>query len=213
MLLNLMTAWVFPEHREPFERGQVQWRSLKRVEGFLGQTGGWAGEDYVCLASLWSDLASFQAHTQEGAYTPEGLSARCEELTESKWERVLDIPGSARSPGLAMATGGFMRIARCTVPKGRQAHFIEAQRTIWNQGMSKRQAMQGGFFGRRVDSPGKNEFLIFTFWRSPEAHQAYMNEAFPGLRAKAQPQKDCVSITGMRVPIEASWRIASAQEG
>lgn len=212
MMLKLIRCRVPPKQRDRFARGQRRWSALARLEGFLGQTGGWdqrpgKPNDAVILG-FWRTTPSYDQFMREHhdpLYDASGQRGTYEWSHVSKWERRLAMPGASKDISQAVADAGFIRLAHGRVKPARGKHFMDVQERIWNPGMAAARVL-AGVFCRRVDA--HDEFLVCTLWRSQQDHQAYKQKHFPALREQADVDRDCVSVGGVLVCVDPAWRVA-----
>ncbi len=214
MLVKLITCEVPDENLERFAAGQAAWSALAKVDGFLGQLGGWELSDWnrAVIVGLWRDAeaynrfmsdahdAIFESHGQQDSYTSSDISL---------WQSVLGIPGSLHALGQAVEQAGLIRIALCRLRPGRREHFVEVQRNTWNPGMAASGGLLCGVFSRHCDD--EDRFAVCTLWSSEAEHRRYRETIFHELRRAARVEDDCSAVAGMLVGCEASWKVAAAQ--
>jgi Domain of unknown function (DUF4937 len=201
----VLIKWITCGATDPgaFDRGQRNWARLRGLPGFLGQGGGWSRREpgVAHVFGCWADRSSYEsfmagehdgiASTQAGTY--DMIEARL-------FERLMDI--GARFPG-DFADAALVRLAHCQVKATRQEHFITAQAEVWNPAMALAPGMRRGVFGRR----GGAEFLVLSLWATVGDHERYVDEDFPGLRARSGAVDDLASITGDLVDLEPLWTV------
>ena len=105
----------------------------------------------------------------------------------------------------ALACGNHLRWSRCRVLEGREASFVELQRTLWRPAMQKTPGMLGGCFARGISDP--RDFLVVTFWESERHPRDYVQESLPILKAEARHESDLDALDGGSFSIESSWRV------
>jgi len=141
MIVKLIQVDVMPDLAERFSAGQQAWQALIGVEGFCGQTGGWALDNpsRAIIVGLWRDGACyehFMTEVHDGVFAASGQTGTYGSSDVSLWSRVLDVPGRLENMPSAVDDGRFLRIALCRLKPDRREHFIDAQHTIWNPGMA-----------------------------------------------------------------------------
>lgn len=201
----VLVKWITCAVADPeaFDRGQRGWGALAGMPGFLGQCGGWSTGDpgLAQLIGCWTDAeayAAFMAGPHDEVAT--GQNGTYERIEVRLFERVLDI-----GPGLPtdFPAGSMLRLAQCQVLPGQPEHFLEAQRRVWNPGMTAAAGMRGGLFARR----GKIEFLVLSAWDSAGAHDRYRTEVFPWLQRESGAVADLAAITGDLITLEPAWTV------
>lgn len=183
--------------RDAFAAGQRGWEPLSDVPGFLGQCGGWSlREPGVAHVFAWwrsaRDHAEFLSGSHDRLAAPQtgtyvGIDVRL-------FDRKLTI-------GAGPGDGSMVRLAHCHVRRGREDHFAEVQREVWNPGMTA-SGSSGGLFGH-----AGSEFLVLTWWPSEQDHTRYQRERFPGLREAAGAADDLEAVTGDLVALEPAWTV------
>ncbi len=201
MLIKWIVCEVPPEKREAFSRAQEAWSALSGAPGFLGQLGGWDGEGRACIAGLWEDRAAYRRFMDELHDDIYEDNAQAGTYTASRvalLDAVMDV-----GPPLAGAVGAALRAADCLVGEGREAHFIQVQREVWNPGMGGDPGVTGGVFSR---GEGRR-YLVLSRWTDREAHERYRRERFPALRQRSNAAQDLEAITGHVVALEPAWEV------
>lgn len=63
MILKWIECIVPFQKRNAFSQAQAKWGQLKRIDGFIGQIGGWEKTDArkAFILAFWTDLASYQS--------------------------------------------------------------------------------------------------------------------------------------------------------
>lgn len=213
MIVKLIRCDVLEHRRDDFASGQRAWRILAALEGFLGQSGGWAlgGSNEAVIVALWKDQSAydrFMRDHHDAILSAIGQRGTYQGGSVSIWHRLLDMPGCVARISDAISQAEVIRIAQCTVKDGRNAHFEAVQRDIWNPGMATAGGMLGGAFSREPDN--SKEYLVCTFWRTAADHSAYRNEIFASLRERAKVDDDCESVERTLVDIEPTWRVPTS---
>jgi len=194
---------------DAFSAEQLQWAALRDEPGFVAQCGGSVMDtgSQVQIFGLWADMDSYQAFmgSAHDRIFKSGKQGACYTDAESMmYERVLDLPGVESNLADALRRGAaIIRIARCDVLPERVEHFVEMQRSVWQDGMRDAPGMLGGNFWRAVDD--KHRFIVTTAWASVEDHEQYRAQRLDGLRAQAKPGDDLVSIEGRQIVLTPAW--------
>lgn len=188
--------------RDEFGRGQQAWDVLRGVHGFDGQRGGWDRDDpnVAHVVAHWADPVSYAAF-MTGSH--DSLAERQAPSYTGIRVRTFERGQAIGHPPQRVRGGETLRLAHCVVHVQRVEHFVEAQRSVWNPGMTETAGFRGGIFAQR----GESEFLVVTQWESATAHDAYRREVFPALRDRAEPVRDLASITGCLVELDPAWYV------
>ncbi|KGX84936.1 YdbC family protein [Pontibacillus marinus] len=64
MYIKKIVCTVQEEKREAFDQAQRQWAPLSQVSGFLGQVGGWNGDDAVIIA-FWESKEAYKSFMED----------------------------------------------------------------------------------------------------------------------------------------------------
>ena len=214
MLLKWIVCTVPDEKKDRFSRAQGQWSALKNVDGFLGQLGGWNLNEpsQACIIAFWQDAARYRRFMSDVHDTIVDRSRQDDTYAACSVaiaEPVMDIPGSVPTILGALAAGGLLRVADCTLRDGRQAHFLEVQREVWNPAMGQAEGMLAGVFNRIDDGPER--YLVVSLWRNKAAHAAYVENMVPALRTRSGVEEDVAKLTGSIVYLEDAWRVLPDQ--
>ncbi len=233
-----MSAWVKWIHCEvaadqvvAFAAAQAQWGRLAKLDGFVGQIGGWnavvdadheaESQHQACVIGLWGDADSYHAFmcdqhdTLAAANAQERTYRSC---TTRLYAPVLELPGSEPDPAQALQATGWLRVAHCVVREDREEHFVNVQREVWNPGMKAAAGMLGGLFARATSTPGSHpraaaatrEYLVVSGWQEESSHRHYREQIFPQLRQRACPEDDLVSLRGYQLRPLPEWRVRGA---
>ena len=210
MIVKLIQVDVMPDLAERFAAGQQAWQALTGVEGFRGQTGGWAFDNpsRAIIVGLWRDRACyehFMTDVHDGVLAASGQKRTYGSSDISLWNLVLDVPGRSENMPSAVDDGLFLRIALCRLKPDRREHFIEAQKTVWNPGMASAGGMQAGVFCE--SSLSSDRYMVCTLWGSETDHRHYREGPFHDLRRRAEVEVDCESVLGLLATVEPSWRV------
>ncbi len=213
MLLKWIVCRVAADKAAAFSQAQRAWGACADAVGFLGQAGGFAGDD-ACVAALWSDepaLAAFMAHLHDPIVAGTVQERTYESLETTPFRPLLRMRAASGARASlasvvdAVVDATVIRVADCRVRDGRADHFVDAQLRVWLPGMAAAPGMRGGFFSVSQEDPRR--FLVVTGWDAAAAHDAYAKERVPELRAAASVDDDLESLRGHRVLCEPSWRV------
>ncbi len=200
-MVKWITCWA--TDRAAFGLGQQAWAELRGVPGFLGQCGGWSRNTpgVAQILGFWGSRAGYErfmadAHDRIAA----AQTGAFDEIRVRVLDRKLTI-GPDLLVGLSAAS--LLRLARCQVREGRQAHFVQAQVEVWNPGMAGAPGMCGGVFAQNSES----EFLVLSGWRTVGDHQLYLDERAGQLREAAGLTADLDSVSGDLVDLEPTWTV------
>jgi hypothetical protein len=214
MLVKWIVCEVAESKRAQFSLAQEQWAAVAGLEGFVGQVGGWnmTRACQACILALWRGPKSYEAFMTGEHDVIARKNAQADSyhaITTSLFEVVWEMPGRASSLLQALRCAGFLRTADCTVRAGRQEHFLEVQRCVWTPAMGETDGMLGGVFSRLRG--GDRRYHVATFWTDQAAHEAYVANRLPHLRAKAHAEQDIERIEGRVICLERSWRVIASR--
>jgi heme-degrading monooxygenase HmoA len=210
MIIKLISCKVKEDQKAVFSQYQQEWQPISKIEGFLGQIGGWSVKDPLtaCVFSFWENQAAYkyfmdEVHDQIVLRT--GQERTYTSIEVDLFQEEFRISGSSPDIVSVLQEANFIRTALSHVKEERIHHFIDMQRKVWNPGMKKAEGMLGGEFAR--SQKNGQYFLVLTGWTNQKTHQKYMVEHFPDLKKTATPEQDVVELTGEQLMIEESWHI------
>ncbi|MEE9247613.1 MAG: YdbC family protein [Dehalococcoidia bacterium] len=156
MLLKWIVCDVGEETRASFSAAQTQWGKLASALGFLGQIGGWDTRtgDRACIISLWRDLTSYESfmgRLHDEIVAESGQIQTYRSISVTLFDDMMGMPGSRGMILEDLEEGKTVRVADCTLKRGREGHFVEMQRDSWIPGMGLAPGMLGGVFSRAHD--------------------------------------------------------------
>ena len=130
MLLKWIVCDVGEEARASFSAAQEGWGKLASAPGFLGQVGGWdtKSENTACIISLWRDptsYESFMGSLHNEIVAGSGQSQTYRSISVTLFDDMMAIPGSRGMTLEALEEGRIVRVADCTLKRGREGHFLE----------------------------------------------------------------------------------------
>lgn len=176
---------------------------LSTLSGFIGQGGGWSHREpnVAHVFSCWIDRAHHQTFI-DGVHdrVAAGQAATYRAIEVEFFDHLLDIGTPFRGD---FTDAAVLRLAYCQVRSGRQQHFVNAQKQVWNPGMTASPGMLGGLFA----SDAQTDFLVLSMWRSLADHERYRNERFPQLRDRAAVTDDVDHINGDLIDVEHAWQV------
>jgi len=213
MMLKWITCRTAPETREPFAQAQRAWEAIARVPGFLGQFGGFAGDDAQILG-LWRDDAAYRSfmRSEHDRVAETNRQSRFYRSIEVRlWTQRFRMPGSEPELALALAEARYLRMADCTVREGRVDRFVAAQREIWLPGMAD---VPGMLAGELWSFQGQGRrFLVTSLWSGERDHSDYMGQRLPALRARARTADDLVALEGFGLRLLPEWMVLPLPRG
>jgi len=204
---------VVPQQKRPlFAKGQEAWSALSNLDGFVAQTGGWSQsrDDCAVIVAYWENETAynrFMRDAHDDIFKSNSQEETYSEITVTLFEGVSDTTGAGSSIGESVLQAEFIRLADCRVRSDRIEHFLEVQETVWKPGMAGAAGMLEELFARSTKE--KQRFLVTTLWEKEGDHTRYREGIFRSLSERAAPYEDCVSIDGILVKVERSWRVAS----
>lgn len=210
MIIKRISCKVKENQREIFYEHQKQWTLLSKVEGFVGQIGGWSINDPLtaCIYSFWENQDNYQKFMEvkhDQIFVNSGQEITYDSINVSLYKEELRISGLADNIVNALKTSNYIRISLSQVKEHKVNHFIDMQKNVWNTGVQKSEGMLGGTFA--CSSKDNKEFLVLTGWKDEVYHRNYMEQNFPKLLEIAQPKNDVLEITGEQFLVEEAWRV------
>ncbi|MBC7543779.1 MAG: DUF4937 domain-containing protein [Candidatus Sericytochromatia bacterium] len=203
-----------------FTQGQLAWRQLAGLPGFLGQLGGWgiANPREAVILSLWQDEAAydrFMAADHDRIYAVAGQTAvrDTSQMTCFLQDRAIAgrqadlgdlVPWLARDE---RPVAPFMRLVECVVHPGAREAFRHMQATLWNPALTANGVL-AGVFGVGTEDP--HRFLTATVWASAADHDAYNRNVIPALMRQTDVIGACRAITGRVVHADPDWTVCPA---
>lgn len=207
-VLKLIECDVGFEQREAFSLAQRGWAPLATCPGLLGQYGGWERAGPAIVWGLWSSPSMLEAFMRD---THDRIAASLEQARTYRALRVhhFDEPMSIGG-GPDWARAGFIRMAWCAQLSD-PAGFLRDQSEVWNPAMLARAGMVGGHVWRSRSEA--DAFLVMSAWTNAAAHQRYVEEALPALRARVRPESSIGVLRGLQVSLEPSWAVVPGRSG
>lgn len=213
MLWKLIRCVPKAGEQKAFSAAQEAWRSIRREPGFGGQCGGWLTVDQVeaWMLGLWQDRAAHEHFLKEGSHDAivagSGQLETLEDWSTDLLEQQEIMPGEHGDLPSALELApptAFLRLADCQVPAAQQDAFRTTQTELWLPTMGQAPGMLGG--GYAWD--GADRFVVATLWRDAQAHQAYVAQHLPDLRAEAKARGAYPeTMSGRLVPLESRWTV------
>ncbi|MBI4674990.1 MAG: YdbC family protein [Chloroflexi bacterium] len=214
MLIKWIVCCVPLTTRAEFAQAQCQWTPLSKLDGFLGQIGGWNSREpeQACILACWRDQAAYNAFMQNMHDAISDASAQhktYDAIQVMLAEMVFPMTGKTAGLVAALPQGGVLRVADCIVSAERQAHFENVQRAVWTPAMAAADGMLGGAFSRvRAATP---RYLVTSIWRDVAAHERYATIQAPILRQQADVEQDVQELRGYVVSLIPEWAVIPAQ--
>jgi quinol monooxygenase YgiN len=126
-------------------------------------------------------------------------------ISVTLFKDILAIPGSATDFLSALSQGSVLRVTVSHVFPEQRLTFEQNQRTIWNPGMAEAGGMLSGVCAQAIADSSR--YLVASLWSDAQAHQAYLQTAFPLLRERAQLPQSIQHIEGWVIQLEKSWQV------
>ncbi len=210
MIVKLMRCKVADESKETFSSSQCAWSALARVDGFIGQIGGWDTRDerLAVIVAWWQDQPSYDKFMREihdPIYEKSGQAGTYQSCEVDRWEAQFDIAGEVGQVHDAIPDGELIRLAWCEVRPDRVEHFVEVQKSVWNPAMASAGGLLAGVFSR--SDQHENHFLVCTLWRTIAAHDEYRQRYLYRLKDQSEVVKDVAHLEGYVVHVQPSWRV------
>jgi heme-degrading monooxygenase HmoA len=161
MLIKWIACQVREGQKQSFSRGQEQWRAVRKVDGFLGQAGGWNVSDpaEAVILACWRDEATyraFMANHHDPIFARTRQQQMYERIRVELYERVRDMPGTMENVLDALAVGKWLRLEQRPV-------LPEADSLAgWTEAAA-------GVAGKAVKEGGR--FLVATVWDAAQPDQ------------------------------------------
>lgn len=210
MVVKWIECTVKENMKEAFSAAQEQWGQTAGTPGFIAQTGGWDAQDknLACIAAFWEDekaLSRFMKDQHDDIFNRNLQKDTYHNIQVRHFNMLFEMKGSSRSLSRDIHQGEVLRVADCLVKPGREQHFETMQQQVWKPGMQSAHGMLGGCFSK-LNHP-ERQYLVTTFWDSPEHHERYKQEQLPILQKQANIQEDIEHITGRLILLEDGWKI------
>ncbi|MFE9727614.1 YdbC family protein [Streptomyces sp. NPDC005794] len=201
----MLVKWIrcTVSDRRGFERGQRKWAGLLDEPGFRGQSGGWSrGQPEVAhVFAFWDSRVFYDSFMARGhdrlAVAQSGMY---KDMQVKLFEYRFDVK-TGFAPHFTDAD--VVRVAHSRVHEDRVDHFALMQQQVWNPAMAGSPGMLRGVFG---EAPG-HEFLVLSMWQSSAERGKYRPEGVARLSARAEIERDVVSLTGDVVQLDPSWTV------
>ena len=163
MLIKWIRAEVQNVNMHLFTSSQEGWSELSKVNGFLGQVGGWNlnNSNEACILGFWRDLDSyhdFMNLNHDEIYERSNQKGTFTNLKTNLYE--LNFYINNNDPLLFMNSVNIIRVAECMVKTEKIEHFKQMQKSVWNPGMSKSNGFFGGVFASETRT--STEFLVIS---------------------------------------------------
>lgn len=209
MLLKWIDCRVPTGRKDAFSEAQRAWHRLAGVSGFVAQAGGWDINEpsRACVFGLWSDepaYLNFMRDVHDEVFQPSGQRSTYEKCDTALFDVVSEMP--AEGPGFidALESARLLRVAACYLHHGREEHFVNAQRGVWEPGMAEAPGYLGGLFSKRPETQAPH-YLVTTAWRNANTHAAYVKNLLPALKKAANVKMDVERLEGSQIELEPSW--------
>ncbi|MFJ8260625.1 YdbC family protein [Rummeliibacillus sp. NPDC094406] len=192
-----------------FSQHQLEWQTIHKADGFLGQIGGWSLKDPLkaCIFSFWQDLESYQNFMEEihdRIFIASGQKETYHSISVDLFQVEFGIPGPSSYILSTLEDCKFIRTTSSHFKEKNLHHFIEMQRNVWNSGIEKPTGLLGGEIAFSLKN--KLHILVFTGWNN-QTHQNYLIDVFPDLKKVASPEQDILKEEDEQFVVENSWRV------
>ncbi|MEW9502546.1 YdbC family protein [Jeotgalibacillus marinus] len=206
MLIKWIVCDVPEDKKQQFSDAQEKWKPINKINGFLGQIGGWDIDTptKACVISFWKDHSSYQffmEHKHDDIFKENEQQNTYENITVEIFEKNLNLSDTNITQILKKPE--ILRIAHCIVKEEKQNHFEDMQKVIWNDGMSKVQGMLAGAFCKN----NHTTYLVVSLWRNRDSHQKYVSNTFPLLVEQSKVKDDLVQFEGTLVELDRDWSV------
>jgi heme-degrading monooxygenase HmoA len=179
---------------------------IKRVEGFLGQIGGWDKHklNEAGIIAFWKDNGSYQKfmeHRHDEIFENSRQKNTYKNISINFFEKMFNI--SSTNITEFLTNGSILRTAECWVYTNKQPQFEQMQKEVWNKSMADSPGMLAGVF---CNGQKENEmYLVASLWDNNHSHQWYVNHRLPTLIRSTGVKDLSKSITGNIIEINAKW--------
>ncbi|MBP3038613.1 YdbC family protein [Bacillaceae bacterium Marseille-Q3522] len=207
MLLKWIKCKVEDNNKQSFSEAQEKWRELHKINGFLGQIGGWdlrkpfeAG-----ILAFWENRDSYQhfmEHHHDYIFHRSNQRSSYLNINVQLYEKMFSI--GPEDIVKYLQSGNVLRIADCCVDEEKQHHFEQMQKDVWNNGMVASPGMLAGVF-----SKNENLYLVASIWDSLRSHQQYTDNVLPTLITRSGVKSDVARISGNLIELEQRWTVLS----
>jgi len=208
MYIKWIVCNVKKDKKQEFSIAQEKWNKTAIAKGFIAQVGGWdlKNENIACIISFWkskSHLENFMKNIHNEILTKNKQAKTYKSITVKYFNSLLDIENNTQSITGTIQNGRLLRISNYNVKNGKEKHFEKVQNDLWFPEIKKSKGMLGGFL---LKSSSKiSNYLVSTFWNSPENHTIYLNNKLDNL--KADEISDIEKTVGKEILLVNSWKI------
>ncbi|MCP3029478.1 DUF4937 domain-containing protein [Halobacillus sp. A5] len=210
MLIKRICCSLKEGKKQTFSQQQKQWNTLCKMDGFLGQIGGFSINEpkTAWIYSFWNkeeDYRKFMAEIHDTIADHSGQANSYTTIEVALFQLKSKVVGSEKEIAHMIRRAAYIRTAFSKVKEQRIDQFIEKQQTVWNTGMQRSDGIIGGLFAQ--SNKLSNEYMVVTGWESEKHHQEYVDEHFPELLKQAKTGEDVLELSGDQFKVEESWRI------
>jgi heme-degrading monooxygenase HmoA len=208
MIIKVIDCHVPTDKRGRFSHAQEQWKSLKTIDGFYGQIGGWDiyNSNRAIIIAFWRDHDSYKAFMENDhdlITTQNQQDKTYNSISVKLFDKLLDI--QHQDIKQVLKNGNVLRMAECFVQPSREEHFVRMQKEVWNPKMAESTGMLGGIFAKGGSE--LYQYLVVTLWDELSSHHTYKTNDVPWLIEKSQVKKDTREIYGGLVLLEMKWKV------
>lgn len=208
MLIKWIKCEVDDSNKSLFADAQERWGRLRKIDGFLGQIGGWDLNRPIeaCILACWQDFAAYKRFMEfqhDEIYENSNQKNTFRNISVALYEKMFDLSEMDLTSFLSKAA--ILRIADCHVGSEDQVHFERIQKEVWNPRMAQSPGMLAGVFCK---DPSQNEkYLVASIWDHLDSHRVYMENNFPSLHQRSGMKEQSIELTGNVVLLEPKWLI------
>ena len=199
---------VDEENQTAFSDAQEGWGDLKKLDGFLGQVGGWDRKNSfeAAILSFWRDYESYQQfmnHDHDEIVERNGQKNTYNKIYVAFFEVILEI--SSTNMTKFLRNGKILRTAEYDAALNKQAHFEHIQQEVWNKGMVESPGMLACVFCKKHNY--KPVYLVASLWDNNHSHQEYADNKLPSLIKQAGAEDSEIIITENLIEMNPKWTV------
>ncbi|WP_079529233.1 YdbC family protein [Halobacillus hunanensis] len=133
MIIKWIVCKVPENKREEFSYAQTQWKSLRNIEGFLGQIGGWDSQmsSKAGILSFWKEFQSYRAFMEnehDKIFKRNQQANTYSNISVEIYSETVALSGVDIIDSLTLAT--FVRVASFTAPVTMPNHLEAIQKNL-----------------------------------------------------------------------------------
>lgn len=206
MYVKWIKCEVEEHSKAAFSNAQAKWEKLKKLDGFLGQIGGWDQQNpnEAGILAFWKDqhaYDSFMKYSHDEIYEKSGQIGTYKSISINFYERIFTI--NSKDITHFLKEGDLLRVADCLVYTNKIQEFMDAQKEVWNKGMAESPGMLAGVFCKSLKQ--SERYLVASLWQNNNIHQAYVRDKLPSLLRDSEVRDQAQNITGNLIELNPSW--------